>query len=443
MKSSSQKAILRQYYFKCILILICYIAIVIPCIFVYPNVWSILFCTALYFPVKLLIRIVANKTIASVLFVKLDAIGFQELIKGKFFIPPLDYRINAAMCTGDYQTTVNIATTQMRKKKSSIMGKYSYLGILALIYFELRDFEKLQILLKKYDEYKENYPSKSFLSSSNSVWSYYRYFLDKNYEACKIVCKERNLGLKPNVWYIKLRKLQNDFFYAIACYENGDFKEAKSFFENIISIAPRMDYATLSKKYLMAIEQEQPVSLFDVEVLPDTNFQIYDNKTEKRIKKSKLVKRIGIVIVVVFSVVGCFLNVKNDSDISDFEKKLSRAVTLHYEDAIILDYFNLYKDEIFVDSLGLIVENNCIHLVEIVFSDNSQTVDILSIEEDLDLGEYYCLKSPVSEYYLGFVLTQSEIADADAYRVRELKVNNNKYLFFVDYIEIVPKTTNK
>ena len=115
MASISSKVVMRQYYLRCSLILVCYLAVIFPCICLYPNVWSIMFCTALYLPVKLLIRIVANKTIACVLFTNLDAIEFQKLIQQKEFLPPLDYRINAAMFTGDYQTAVNIATSQIKK----------------------------------------------------------------------------------------------------------------------------------------------------------------------------------------------------------------------------------------------------------------------------------------------------------------------------------------
>ena len=63
MALKSQKSIVRQYYFRCILILICYMAIVVPCIQAFTIIWYLVFCTALFFPVKFLIRIVANKTL--------------------------------------------------------------------------------------------------------------------------------------------------------------------------------------------------------------------------------------------------------------------------------------------------------------------------------------------------------------------------------------------
>ena len=57
-----------------------YLLIVVPIIWLYPNLWSAVFCFVLFLPVKILIRITANKTFASVLFEKLDAFAFQKII---------------------------------------------------------------------------------------------------------------------------------------------------------------------------------------------------------------------------------------------------------------------------------------------------------------------------------------------------------------------------
>ncbi len=120
------------------------------------TILSLLFILLL---MKLIIRIIANKTIASVLFKDLNALRFQQILNSsKHLIPPLSYRINAAFFTGDYQTVVNIASCQMQKKRCSIKEKFLYLTILARVYFELRDFEKLKIILNKYDVIKELYP---------------------------------------------------------------------------------------------------------------------------------------------------------------------------------------------------------------------------------------------------------------------------------------------
>ena len=62
--------VFRRYYFRGFLILMAYLLIVVPIIWLYPNLWSAVFCFVLFLPVKILIRITANKTFASVLFEK-------------------------------------------------------------------------------------------------------------------------------------------------------------------------------------------------------------------------------------------------------------------------------------------------------------------------------------------------------------------------------------
>ena len=396
MKCVSQKAILRKYYFISIFIVICYFAVFIPCIYIYHNIWSIVFCTALFFLVKFLIRIVANKTIASVLFVELDAIGFQELIKENNFLPPLGYRINAALFTGDYQTVVNIVTIRM-KKRSTIRVRYLCLSILALAYFELRDFEKLQILLTKYDDYKAKYPSKSLLNSSNSVWSYYRYFLEQNYEACKVVSKERNLGLRPNAWNVNLARLQTDFFYAVACYENGDIEEAKKIFENIISDAPKMNYAVLSQKYCLAIERAQAVLLFDKEILPDANFRILDTKTAAKVRWYKALRLISIAVLVFLLITRFafpdFEKIKR-TDIVIFEEKLHIALQAHYDKYNIISYLNLHHNNELTDSFCFVQnEKGGYDIGFLVTSDKGNTIDFMFAIKDIKCGERYIVKS--------------------------------------------------
>ena len=277
MKSYHEQAV-RKYLILCT-ILGCALVLIwlISCIWVH-GLAAILLLLIMLIVSKVTISIVAKKTLLSVLYVKLDAIEFQKIVNDSRFKVPLIYRISSAISSGDYQTVVNIATKSLLDKKANIKVKYYYLSVLARAYFELRDFEKLKVLLAKYEEYKTNYPSKSFLNSSKSVWSYYQYFFEQNYKACKIICKERTLGLRPNAWNAQLGKLQNDFLYAIACYENTEIDEAKQVFSSIMQKAPNLYLHTISKKYIEAIQGGQ---LYFEEILPDNNYRFVGNKKLK------------------------------------------------------------------------------------------------------------------------------------------------------------------
>ena len=350
MKNNLSNLVFRKYYLFCSLIITGYIAIIIPIVYFKLSFWSIAISAVLYFHAKILIRTVANSTIASVLFNNLDAPQFQQIINdNKHFNPPLSYRINAAAFTGDYQTIVNIASFQMQKKRCSVREKYFYLSLLARAYFELRDFEKLKALLAKYEELKMLYPSKTFLTTPNSAWSYYRYFLEQNYESCKTVCKERNLGLKLKAWDTQIRKLQNDFYYAVACYSTGDMENAKKTFESIISDAPKIHLSEISRKYLDAIKTNSEITVFE-EIVPEKNYQLYDSRTTKKIHRHKIITVILLIIVsssIITSSVFDYMEKKKqeqhqeiyNSALAEYETKLNNALSKHYDNAIFVKYF--------------------------------------------------------------------------------------------------------
>lgn len=417
---------MRQYYLRCSLILVCYLAVIFPCICLYPNIWSIMFCTALYLPVKLLIRIVANKTIACVLFTNLDAIEFQKLIQQKEFLPPLDYRINAAMFTGDYQTAVNIATSQI-KKASSIRVKYLYLCILAQAYFELRDLEKLKKLLMEYDNYRVKHSSKSFLSPSYSVWSYYRYFLEHNYQACKILCKERNLGIRPNSWDAKLIRLKNDFFYAVACYENSEIEEAEQIFSDIIQKAPNLYLSILSKKYIASIQGEK---ICFEEILPDSNYQFVENKKFKIIR---LIKNISLVIVVAALIVLEFI--PGPKEISEYDKKLQTALSQQYTDFEVLDYTNVEENGVVKDVLVFV--KNEIGKIDVGFImtyDNGSSYSVKIMESNIVCGTYV-LKSFTGDHSIELLISnQYYTGENNSYSTTVIKNSNKQYFVYAKCI---------
>lgn len=436
------KNVIRKYYLICFLILLLYVAIITPIIWFYNSFWSILCCALLYLPVKALVRITANETIASVLFKDLDAFAFKKIINDKRFIPPLVYRINAAITTGDYEAVINIATKQLQKKKCSVMTKHVCLSLLARSYFELRDYEKLKTLVIKHEELKKQYPKKSIFRTPNTMWSYYRYFLDKNFEACKTVCNERNLQLKPKAWDTKIRALQNDFYYAVACYENEDTDLAKESFIVISSAAPKMYLSSLANLYLEAVEHCKQPCVRDAEVLPDVSFQTYNTNALKRKQRHKVFMEIAICIAVVLFAARTVLDYiyqKEYKEVLLYESKLNDALIEKYDKATWISHLGLTKDDRYVDSLCLANDNNSLVLVNVTTSDGEETFEVLEIAKNIVLDSYYCVKSLASNYYIGFEVSSSEPPTDSLYYSFEFEHKNNTYWFYIDYVETTPK----
>lgn len=437
-KKARNNSAIYQYFFWSIVVISIYTVLSVSIIWFYPNILSVIICVAMYILLKILVSIIATMTLGSILFKKLDALEFRNVINDKHLLPPLTYRLTAALSAGDYQTVVNIATSQIGNKNLHIKKKYFYLCSLASVYFELRDFEKLKILVSKYEEYKANYPSKAFFYEQLSVWDYYKNFLGQKYEDCKIVCKERNLRLKPNAMGAKIGKLRNDFFYAIACYENGETDVAKEYFESIIFVAPKMYLANISKKYLEAIEQNCLTILSDIEILPDFNYKIYNEKTIAKIRYGKIIKTVLAIVFVVLLVISSSFNHKMKK--SKFEVKLDAALEEEYGQITKIEIFSLKKDKKNVGSLCILDLDDDLILVEVGSNNEGQTFATFELARDIVFDAYYCSKSWLNDYYIGFEIATNKPLNDSFYYMLEFEFNGNTYWFYVDYIEDFPKS---
>ena len=429
--------VLRKYYLRWLPVLIIYIIFAALGFWLFSFLWFLISLALLSFVYIIVIRIIANKTINSVLFDELDAPKFYETIMGRGFVPTLQYRINAAVALGDHQTIINLATSQLRKKRASVKVRDTYLCILANAYFELGDYEKLQILLAKHEDYKKQYPTETFLHKQNSKWSYYKYFFEQNYEACKTVCDQRNLGLNPKAIDTKIGKLINDFCYAVACYKNNETELAKIRFERIAANAPKMCYATLSLKYLQAIESgSEDILLSNSEILPEENF---DDATSKRVRRCFFIRRIiwvlSLALILTGVVADCAYERKYNSAKSEFEDKLSDAVSRSYENGKFIKHFGVKKGKEYIETLCIVETPNGMDLTTVVTYDGGETSDLLIIKKNLEVEKSYCLKSPISDYYIGFTIYKNRPFGKDHYHLEKFEFNEDTYWICIDYIE--------
>lgn len=448
MKAHPEKHI-RKYFLITTFLSIFFISLIIFLCCIFPPVIILISVALLFLLYSFLVKVVANKSIASVLFDDLNAQEFHRIITGnKHFLPPISYRINAAFFTGDYQTVVNIATYQLLKKKRSTNAKLYYLSLLARTYFELRDFDKLNLLLKKYDGIKDLYPSKKLFNVENSIWSYYRYFLDGNFEACKTICREKHLELNSKAWDAKIRKLNNDFAYAVACYENGDTNDAIEYFESIISYAQNMHSSELSARYVEAIKTNSKMTLLS-EIVPEKDFQPYDDRTTKKIQRHRIVTTVLLTLVCVCiiasEVIGFVINEKqnqydseNNSAIVEFENDLSNAIARNYDNANFIKYFNVTDGTQHIDSFCLIEHSNGLDLASIVTYDAGESLDLIILIKSLQIPNDYSVKSTVTNNQIEFYIFDEQLPTSKDKKRIEFSVNNKNY--WIEIKNITPLT---
>lgn len=387
---------------------------------------------------------ISKRCIFPALFQELNAAKFNEVINNKKFISPAPYSIIGTINAGDYQTAVNIANVQLKAKNLSIKSELFYLFFLARAYFELRDFEKLKELCSKYNELKSSYPKKSYFKSNYSMWNYFNSFLKNDFEECKIICNNRNQILKAKHSNYKYNKLQNNFYYAVACYENGETEEARKSFEDIIAFAPNMYLANVSQKYIEGIDSNSQPVFFETKLLPEKDFKLFDDAVLAKMRMYKVIMRILLILYILLVGISFFINnvaPKGNSEILTYETKLNNAISSYYNNAEIVTYFTLRTaDNINIDDVCLINDNGNLELVSIITRDKEKSFDLIKLANNITLDVPYCVYSPITDYYIGFQIYTVKSWDTSCYNIVEFEYNGQNCWLCIDYMETVPKT---
>ena len=74
----------------------------------------------------------------------------------------------------------------------------------------------------------------------------------------------------------------------------------------------------------------------------------------------------------------------------------------------------------------------------IITYDEGETSDIIILLENININQEYCIKSAVSEYYIGFQIHTSNTKDNRLYHIVDFTYNNKNYWFAIDYIGVPP-----
>ena len=441
MRMKSAGKVIHKYYIVTGAIAFVYLLIVIPCIWFLHNLWSLLLCTLLLFPLRISVMIATNRVIGSVLTNELDAQKFVEIINYKHFAAPLSYRINAALASGNYQSVINMVDGMIHSNKCTAREKWFCLSIAARVYFEVRDDENLRLQVEEAEKLKDQYPRKQFLHASDSIFCYYRAFLEGDYRKCEEIINKRTAKedlRKLNGRYVKLF---NDFCLAVLSYEKGETAEAKVTFESIVVYAPKMNTATVSQKYLDAIKNKEEPVFFETSILPDNSYQPDAAGIEKKIRIFRLLYCICLAILVVSLVAPLvfeFIDKKSEPHFSGYEIKLNDAVKRQYDEADFVTYFDVYKENAVIDSFCLVANSNGLGLARVLTEE--EQLSIFPITNELKFDSYYAIADRSDSNYLYFKISQKKPSEEPLYCLVEFKWQNKTCWAFVD--DIKPLSTD-
>lgn len=173
--------------------------------------------------------------------------------------------------TGDYRNMVSMCSESVKFDKRKLYQS-NYLFMLAEVYFELGEKEKLKYTCEKIDlllSDKNTFKQKFFgilkfiflgindnktLKMVSAKREFFESYLNDDFEKCIITLNKK----KRKTNYQKVNK---DLSLAIIYYRSGDMTQSKMLFEEISQKAPEMNFAKISQKYLEAIENSAGIDV--------------------------------------------------------------------------------------------------------------------------------------------------------------------------------------
>ena len=262
--------------------------------------------------------------------------------------------------------------------------------------------------------------------------------LKQNYEACIDFCEKRVEGFNPNSRYTKIKKLQIDFYYAVACYENGQIDTAKEKFSGIISAAPDLYTANVSQKYLDAIEQNTAPDFSETKIVPDEDFRIHYKKSESKIYFRRILFNLLTAISFALVTILCFLSYfesKNNQP-SQIETEIMAALDEKYGKSNPISYF--YFDKEYYENIFCLADiEDELYFVEIV-SNADGVKSVVPLVEKMEVDLNYCVKATSGDFYIDLSVRSSKPAYDSTLSQREVRFKNKTYWFCFNILEENP-----
>ena len=379
------------------------------------------------------VRRLLRKKMVATFYADQNAVLFVNIVNKRFFGFNITDKLALAELAGDYQTAVNIAVSQLKNKKTNIILKYKYLSTLICAYFDIRDFGKVKILLKKYDEYLRIYPTNDPPINRDYYWS----FVNRDFDSCIEMCSKFREKIAHEDIRSDIVVATNSYFTAIALYEKGEVEEAKQLFESAISAMPSNHFrAPIIKKYLDAIENGRTPAIVPGEIVPQADVIARDKRRRTLSTVLKVVLSCIFVCIIIYSLA----NSKDEWTV-EYEEKLNTALLKTYDDAEVIDYFWLEKDGETLDNLCLIETDGKLALLSVTTPDNGITAETWVIIDDIiprsgDCKYGMCVSSE-NNIKINFS-TEKPTVEPLYYSVR-VKYKGTKYWFYIDYYKNMHK----
>ena len=265
MNNKSAKSIIRKYFVLMTIFFLLMMSLIVLEIIFFDKFWTYLVLVIfLGFMLLVFTIVLETKLYIPVLCKDMNPEKFGLIINSKIgsICRSKLFRVFYYYYSGDYQMAVNMCTTVI-KGKHSLENKYNYFLILSRVYFDIGDNEKLKTVCEKF----RNYEKDSTKKIKDNTIKLFESYLKEDFDECEKILED-SLS-KQTSKTSNIVKMNQVFYTAAIKYYSGDKDTAKKLFEKVICEAPKLSYAKLSEKYIIAIDSSDKSVLSFPEILPE------------------------------------------------------------------------------------------------------------------------------------------------------------------------------
>lgn len=290
--NNSPKTIWRRYFFHGIFLELLLCALIAVLLYFYPHPVLIV-CGILFWTVSLLIIAPCfyRKHIISVLHTDLDPQKYLAILEyGKQKFPDALALIDAAYFAGDHQTVVDLCTKNLQDPKLKNQHLY-YMLALARVYFHCGLYDETRELCQRMEDELAASKNEQFLRKQYRYLTFLKCYIDQDYEGCKAYVD----SLPPPK--TNLIRICATFNRALIHFKTGDLASAKEQFAEVAAKAPKLYLATVSNRYLQAIEAGNEKILRDPPPTPNPSFTYQPQRSRKKSRIKLLICLLLLILL--------------------------------------------------------------------------------------------------------------------------------------------------
>lgn len=388
-----------------------------------------------------------SQFITKPLYSDLDAPLYQAIVKeGKLYVPSAILQLQGEYYAGNYQNVISGCNQKLSDPKIAAKYKYNYLGFLANVYFDLGDIEKLTEVIAKFNQSvasESPKTAKRILKRMPRI-SFYTNYLNGDFDACLDF-----IGQPQTLKIVEVRSL---YFSAHIALAKGETEQAKKLFERILQMAPKLNYAELSKHALESIENSLPYR--DTFEMPDAADCFTVTEPPKSRKVWRIVRLVSGILMLACIIGYAVVSIWAESQKTRYENELAAhienvrlLVEEDYDGVEVLDTFNLKKGEEVVDSMFLCKTEDSVLLGALytyqdddqIYYDIEYEMPLSDLDEEINPLMTVIFQCSTSDYYVysAFYTNENDVPD-DYCHLSSVKVGDRNLYFAVTEISNQP-----